>query len=69
MAEPEAEGRPEASFESSLDELEKVVKGESFATAVCGVIDAQQRTLRAVSAGGPPGLAHGRPVRCLGRAL
>jgi exodeoxyribonuclease VII small subunit len=26
MAEPEAAGRPEASFESSLDELEKVVK-------------------------------------------
>ena len=33
------------------------MKGESFATAVCGVIDAQQRTLRLVSAGGPPALA------------
>jgi sigma-B regulation protein RsbU (phosphoserine phosphatase) len=39
------------------DELARVVKGESFATALCGVIDAQQRTLRSVSAGGPPGLA------------
>jgi sigma-B regulation protein RsbU (phosphoserine phosphatase) len=38
-------------------ELARVVKGESFATALCGVIDARQRTLRAVSAGGPPGLA------------
>jgi serine phosphatase RsbU (regulator of sigma subunit) len=37
--------------------LERVVKGESFATAVCGVIDANRRTLRSVSAGGPPGLA------------
>jgi PAS domain S-box-containing protein len=39
------------------NDLAKVVKGESFATAVCGVIDADQRTLRLVSAGGPPGLA------------
>jgi len=39
------------------NELASVVKGESFATAVCGVIDADQRTLRSVSAGGPPGLA------------
>ena len=47
-----------ATFAQTLNnDLEKVVKGESFATAVCGVIDAQQRTLRAVSAGGPPGLA------------
>lgn len=38
-------------------ELAEVVKGESFATALCGTIDAGQRTLRAVSAGGPPGLA------------
>lgn len=38
------------------NDLAKVVKGESFATAVCGVIDARQRTLRLVSAGGPPGL-------------
>ncbi len=38
-------------------ELEHVVKGESFATALCGVIDAQTRTLRWVSAGGPPILA------------
>ena len=39
------------------DELARVVKGESFATALCGVIDAQRRTLQSVSAGGPPGLA------------
>jgi phosphoserine phosphatase RsbU/P len=39
------------------DELARVVKGESFATALCGVIDAQRRTLRSVSAGGPAGLA------------
>jgi PAS domain S-box-containing protein len=39
------------------DQLAKVVKGESFATALCGVIDAKQRTVRSVSAGGPPGLA------------
>ncbi len=37
--------------------LERVVKGESFATAVCGVIDAESRRLRTVSAGGPPALA------------
>jgi phosphoserine phosphatase RsbU/P len=34
--------------------LAKVVKDESFATAICGVIDAKQRTLRFTSAGGPP---------------
>jgi PAS domain S-box-containing protein len=39
------------------NDLARVVKGESFATSVCGVIDARQRTLRLVSAGGPPGLA------------
>jgi phosphoserine phosphatase RsbU/P len=38
------------------NELARVVKGESFATAVCGVLDAQRRTLRSVSAGGPPAL-------------
>jgi phosphoserine phosphatase RsbU/P len=39
------------------NELARVVKGESFATAMCGAIDAGQRRLRTVSAGGPPGLA------------
>lgn len=39
------------------NELARVVKGESFATAQCGAIDAQHRSLRSVSAGGPPGLA------------
>lgn len=38
-------------------DLAKVVKDESFATAICGVIDAKQRTLRFASAGGPPILA------------
>jgi PAS domain S-box-containing protein len=35
-------------------ELSKIVKGESFATAVCGIIDAASKTVRFVSAGGPP---------------
>lgn len=39
------------------DELARVVKGESFATALCGVIDAEKRTLRWASAGGPAALA------------
>ena len=39
------------------DELTSIVKDESFATALCGVIDAEHRTLRCASAGGPPGLA------------
>jgi PAS domain S-box-containing protein len=34
--------------------LAKVVKDESFATAICGVIDVRQKTLRFASAGGPP---------------
>ncbi|MHB0960005.1 MAG: PP2C family protein-serine/threonine phosphatase [Pirellulaceae bacterium] len=38
------------------NELTSVVKGESFATAMCGVVDAENRTLRVVSASGPPGL-------------
>jgi PAS domain S-box-containing protein len=42
-------------FASLLNrELSLVVKDESFATAVCGTIDAQKRTLRFASAGGPP---------------
>jgi phosphoserine phosphatase RsbU/P len=36
------------------NELGRVVKDESFATAVCGVIDARERSLRLASAGGPP---------------
>ena len=35
-------------------ELSRVVKGESFATAICGVIDARTGKLRLASAGGPP---------------
>ena len=44
-----------ADFAATVNnELAKVVKDESFATAICGVIDAEQRTLRFASAGGPP---------------
>ena len=39
------------------NELARVVKDESFATGLCGVIDAERRSLRCVSAGGPPMLA------------
>jgi phosphoserine phosphatase RsbU/P len=35
-------------------DLCKIVKDESFATAVCGVLDATRRTVRIASAGGPP---------------
>ncbi|MBS1212953.1 MAG: putative sensor protein, partial [Proteobacteria bacterium] len=35
-------------------ELCRVVKDESFATAICGVLDAAERSVRIVSAGGPP---------------
>jgi sigma-B regulation protein RsbU (phosphoserine phosphatase) len=34
-------------------ELSKIVKGESFAAAVCGIIDAAGKTVRFASAGGP----------------
>ena len=34
--------------------LYSVVKGESFATAICGVMDASAKRVRIVSAGGPP---------------
>jgi sigma-B regulation protein RsbU (phosphoserine phosphatase) len=37
-------------------ELCKVVKDESFATAICGVVDVAARTVRFSSAGGPPPL-------------
>ena len=44
-----------AKFAAVLNrDLVKVVKDESFATAICGVIDAKLRTLRFASAGGPP---------------
>ena len=32
----------------------RVVRDESFATAVCGILDASRRNVRIVSAGGPP---------------
>jgi sigma-B regulation protein RsbU (phosphoserine phosphatase) len=44
-----------ADFAAAINHnLAKVVKDESFATAICGAIDAKRRTLRFVSAGGPP---------------
>ncbi len=46
--------RPAEFAEAVNNELSKVVKDESFATAVCGVIDAQNRKLRLAAAGGPP---------------
>lgn len=38
-------------------ELCKIVKDESFATAVCGILDAARKTVRFVSAGAPPIIA------------
>ncbi len=49
--------QPERFAQTVNSDLARVVKDESFATALCGVIDAERRTLRSVSAGGPPGLA------------
>jgi PAS domain S-box-containing protein len=44
-----------ADFAAAVNnDLAKVVRDESFATALCGVIDAEQKTLRFASAGGPP---------------
>jgi phosphoserine phosphatase RsbU/P len=34
--------------------LYSIVKGESFATAICGVLDASEKRVRIASAGGPP---------------
>lgn len=48
---------PVAFAQTLNNELARVVKGESFATALCGTIDAAMRTSQMVSAGGPPGLA------------
>lgn len=47
-------GHPAEFARKMNHELSKVVKDESFATAVCGVIDARNRTLSLASAGGPP---------------
>jgi serine phosphatase RsbU (regulator of sigma subunit) len=35
-------------------ELCQIVRDESFATALCGVLDAARKSVRVVSAGGPP---------------
>ena len=45
--------RPTEFAKTVNNELSKVVKDESFATAVCGVVDARERTLCIASAGGP----------------
>jgi phosphoserine phosphatase RsbU/P len=45
---------PAAFAQSVNGNLANVVQDESFATAICGVIDAAQRILRFASAGGPP---------------
>lgn len=54
-----------AEFAAAVNnKLTQVVKGESFATAVCGVIDAGARTLRFSAAGGPPVVAFRSDGRC-----
>ena len=47
-------GEPVSFVRAANAELERVVKGESFATGLCGVLDVERRALRFVSAGGPP---------------
>jgi PAS domain S-box-containing protein len=47
-------GEPIGFVQAANAELERVVKGESFATGLFGVLDIERRTLRFVSAGGPP---------------
>lgn len=46
--------QPAKFAETVNNELGKVVKDESFATAVCGMIDAEKRRLSVTAAGGPP---------------
>lgn len=48
---------PAAFAERINQELCEVVQDESFATALCGVVDARRKTLHIVSAGGPSLLA------------
>jgi len=52
----------------------QVVKDESFATAICGVIDAANKTVRLASAGGPPAVwsradGHSRQIASAGVPL
>jgi PAS domain S-box-containing protein len=49
-------------------ELCKIVKDESFATAICGVVDAASKTVRFASAGGPP-ILRSRPGGQVGQVL
>lgn len=46
--------RPAEFAETVNNELSKVVKDESFATAICGVVDLASKTLRFTAAGSPP---------------
>jgi PAS domain S-box-containing protein len=46
--------QPVAFAQALNRDLCQVVKDESFATAICGVIDAAKKTVRFASAGGPP---------------
>ena len=46
--------RPAEFAETVNNQLSKVVKDESFATAICGVVDLASRTLRFTAAGSPP---------------
>lgn len=46
--------QPAQFAETVNNELSKVVKDESFATAICGVVDLEVKTLRFTSAGSPP---------------
>jgi serine phosphatase RsbU (regulator of sigma subunit) len=46
--------QPAAFAQAVNQSLCQVVKDESFATAICGVIDAATKTVRLASAGGPP---------------
>lgn len=45
---------PKEFAEQLNEDLCKVVRDESFATAICGVLDAERRIMRFASAGGPP---------------
>ncbi len=45
---------PKAFAEQLNSDLCKVVRDESFATAICGVLNAETREIRFASAGGPP---------------
>lgn len=54
-----------AEFASTVNrELSRVVKDESFATAICGVVDARTGRVCLASAGGPPALVFRSDASC-----